>query len=65
MTVLVILGAVALAAARQDRSMAEIRTSRLVVGDRDGRTRGELRTEPDGAVTLHLSDRAGVARGRG
>jgi hypothetical protein len=64
MTILVILGAVTLAVARQDRGAAEIRTSRLVVADREGRPRGELHTEPDGTVTLRLSDRAGVTRAR-
>jgi len=58
----VLLGAVFLRGAAAEKAAPEIRATRFVLTDRDGKSRAELGTRPDGSVALRLADARGVNR---
>ena len=58
----VLLGAVSLREAAAEKAAPEIRATRFVLTDRDGKSSAELGSRPDGSVALRLADARGVER---
>ena len=62
LVIAVLLGAVVLRGAAAEKAAPEIRATRFVLIDREGKSRAELGMGPDGSVALRLADARGVNR---